>query len=1098
MIFSERQKAAIDAVGNVIVSAAAGAGKTSVLTERVFRLIREGIPIDRMLILTFTRAAAAEMKTRIAGRLEAAAREAKDDAELRYLRSQAQLCASANISTIHAFCSKVVSRHFYRVGLTPSSKTMDETESAILRREVREKLLSDFAMQQPEVYRDLVGGFNGENALIGMMDKLYGFLSAEPDPAAWLEKAEASLQDPEAFRSILEVELALDQNDLLRSLTQLEDQRNALPLSCEKAFAVLDDILLRGRGALLQDTRDGYLCALRAIPNGTLAFPKDFPVPARKPVKEAKSNTIKVVSGQIKRYSVSLDDLLLTQKDGARLISRLFLLVRAYLAAYSEEKRQRAVLDFSDLEHMTIEILKDEQIAAEYRDRFLHVIVDEYQDSNRVQEAILSRICRRDNLFFVGDVKQSIYGFRKAEPRLFLEKCKAFTGSAGTRINLMENYRSSRNVIDAVNTVFGTIMRGEIAEIEYDDDAKLYHKSKDDGGNVECHIFERKTASDEESIEDAEAEARFIAAHLSDRMRQPIFDPEAGGTRKPEYKDFAILLRARTYASVYAEALAFAGIPCYAQMSGGYFDAIEVQLVLNVLRVLDNRRQDIPLLSVLRSPFFDYTDEELVALRTAQKKGNLLDCLLKAKDEDEHVRQTLARFDEWKRLSRRVSMEQLLDAILDSVHFRERMGALPGGEQRVMNLNALTERARAFDLSGSGGIHGFLVLMDNAAAAADVGASQSVTANVVRIMTVHKSKGLEFPVVYLADLGRSFNHRDETDSLLLNERYGAGLKYLDGDGVKQETYSRHLIRQLISNASWSEELRVLYVGMTRAKTELYLLGCVTKAEEKLNELPNPNLSNLRSADNAMRLLMLSLNGSKDVSLTIHSKAEVLEPAESGQNLVLPPADPMDLDLLKHSLTWSYPYPSKTRIPTKTTVTDLEEHVLDPFYELSFFDESSAARIGSRVHSILEHLPQGSVSTEDLDRMIRDRGGLPDAHRAALLWYISTELHARSIRSSRVEREWSFVLSVPADRLFETDQTDPVLLQGIIDACFIEDGAWILLDYKTDHVEGDPAEHAERHRRQITLYAEALRSLTKIPVREAYIVLLNAKTAVRMF
>ncbi len=1097
MNYSERQLAAICAKGNVIVSAAAGAGKTSVLTERVFRLVQEGTPIDRMLILTFTRAAAAEMKTRIAGRLEAAARNAQGDAELRYLRSQAQLCASANISTMHAFCSKVVFRHFYRVGLTPSSKTMDETESAILQREVRERILTEYASEHPEAYRDLIGGFNGENTLISMMNKLYDFLSAEPYPEAWLKHTEASFNDPDAFSSILEAEFSLDKNELNRSLAQLAVLRNRLPLSCEKALAMLDDILLRGRGALLQVCRDDYLCALRSIQGGNLSFPKDLSSSEKDPVKKAKSETMKLIREHIDRYSIAPDKLLETQRDGARLVSRLFSLMRTFLNAYAEEKRQRAVLDFNDLEHMTIEILKDEQISAEYRERFLYVVVDEYQDSNRVQEAILSRVSRSGNLFFVGDVKQSIYRFRKAEPKLFLEKCKTFSGEAGTRINLMENYRSSKAIIDAVNLVFRTVMKEDIAEINYDENAMLYHKSPDSGGKVECHIFERKTAQEEESIEDAEAEARFIADHLIQRMQKPITDTETGGVRQLQYRDVAILLRTRTHAAVFAEALAFAGIPCYAQISGGYFDAIEVQLVLNVLRVLDNRRQDIPLLSVLRSPFFEFTDEELITLRTAHKKGRLLDCLLNAEEKNEHVRETLARLDFWRNLARRVSMERLLDTVLDSVQFREKMGSLPGGIQRIMNLNALIERARAFDLSGSGGVHSFLDMMDNAAAAADVGASQSVTANVVRIMTVHKSKGLEFPIVYLANLGKQFNRKDEKDSLLLHEQYGVGLRYLDSDGVKQQTYSRRLIRQLISNASWAEELRVLYVGMTRAKTELYLLGCVSNVEDSLDTLPEPTLSYLRSADNSMRLLMLSLNGS-EISLMVHKKSRTAEQDGSIAAPAIPPVDSSELDFLKHYLDWSYPYPPAARIPAKTTVTDLESDTLDPFYEMSFFDESSAAQIGSRVHAILEHLPMKPVLPEELEQMTTLYGGLPASHRSSLLWYIGTDLHSRCIRSPRVEREWSFVLSLPANELFGTDQSDPVLLQGIIDACFLENNAWILLDYKTDHVENDPAAHAERHRKQISLYAKALHTLTGIPVREAYIVLLNARTAVRMF
>ena len=1084
------QRRAIETGGNVIVSAAAGAGKTSVLTERVFRLVAEGTPVDRLLILTFTRAAAGEMKTRISARLSSAAQSAASEAERAYLLSQAQLCSAANISTMHAFCAKVVFRHFFRVGLAPSSRTLDETESAVLLSETQTAVLTELAASSPETYRLLVGAFNGEPALLDALRKLNRFLCAEPDPEAWLNRAEATLTSRDAFSALLAEELAYDQNALTLALSDLSDARDEFPPACGKAIALLDELLAHARGALLQPDRTSYGAALRAIPTeGRLSFPRDLSPSDTQPVKDAKSAFNKLVKEQSERYAADADALFQTQAKGAAVLTPLFSLLRTLRAAYAAQKRERAALDFDDLEHLTIEILRDDRIAAEYRDRFEYVIVDEYQDSNRVQEAILDRIRRENNLFFVGDVKQSIYRFRKAEPRLFLEKCRTFRGKIGTRIDLKQNFRSGGAVIDAVNRVFETILREPIAGIEYDDAARLYRGSCEAGGSVELHVFEKRGETDEESLADAEAEARFIAAAIAERMRRPLFDSKSKETRDPAYGDFAILLRSKTHAEIYAETLACWGIPCFAQLSGGYFDAIEVRLLVNLLRVLDNRRQDIPLLSVLRSPFFGFTDGELIALRTATPRGNLLDCLL-ASDTD-RAKSTLAALAAWRALAKRVTTEELLDTVMDTVHYRERMGALPGGVQRVRNLDALIERARAFDANGAGGIHGFLSFIDAAAAAADLGASQTVTANVVRIMTIHKSKGLEFPVVYLAGLGGQFNRQDEKEPLLLHDRLGVGLQFLDADGCRQRTYARRLIRDRIADAAWQEELRVLYVGMTRARSELTLLGCVSNAQTALDSLPAPTLPNLRRASSSLRLLLLSLNGY--LPILLHRKADVADELYAAPKTAMPAADPEAVQKLSAALSWEYPYAAQHDLPIKTSVTALGREALEPFDEPCFAAKPDGAALGSRVHSLLMRMPLCPGAADTLPGLET----LPESHRAAIRWFAVSPLFSRMCASKRVEREWSFVRQVPANALLDTDETSPVLLQGVIDACFLENGAWVLLDYKTDRVEGDPAAFAERHRRQITLYAESLAALSRLPVREAYVVFLNARAAVKL-
>lgn len=1094
MNWNPDQQNAIALGGNLIVSAAAGAGKTTVLTERVLRLVREGTPIDRMLILTFTRAAAGEMKTRIAARLETAAAAAADERERSYLLGQAQLSAAANISTMHSFCAKVVFRHFFRVGLAPAARTMDETESAVLSGAVLTRVLTELAATEPETYRLLVGGFNGESRLVEALKRLNQFLAAEPDPLGWLSRAEATLTDREAFDALLDAELLRDRSALSLLLNDLSRARDMLPPACGKAIQLLDDLLSHGRGCLVQPTRTAYGAALSAVPTGSnLSFPRDLSPADTAPAKEAKAALLKAVKEQAARYAVSADELFSTQADGAAVIEALFGLVRTYRDAYAEEKRSRAVLDFDDLEHLTIEILADDRIAAEYRERFAYIIVDEYQDSNRVQEAILSRILRSDNAFFVGDVKQSIYRFRKAEPRLFLEKCRTFNGARGTRVDLKQNFRSGGAVIDAVNRVFETVMREPIAGIEYDEAARLYRGSSEAGGDVSLHVIEKRTETDEESTADAEAEAQFIAQQIHARMERPIYDSRQNAFRAPTFGDFAVLLRSKKNAATFVETLTYWGIPCYAQLSGGYFDAIEVQLVMNLLRVIDNRRQDIPLLSVLRSPFFGFSDEMLIALRIRTRKGQLLDALLAS--DDPRVSEALRKIDGWRALSRRVTMETLIDMLLDESQYRERMRALPGGMQRARNLESLIDRARAFDATGGDGVHGFLTFMDAAAEAADLGASQTVTANVVRIMTIHKSKGLEFPIVFLADMGKRFNREDEKVPLLLHETLGVGLQFWDQGGVRRRTYARRIIRDAIADDAWQEELRVLYVGMTRARSELCLVGCANKAAETVEKLSEPTLGNLRSASNALKLLLLSLNGY--LPIHVHQKSEFISREERPAPPALPAPEPESLHALVQRLAWTYPHADGPALPNKTSVTALEDAPLDSFDAPRFAAAEDGMLYGTRTHALLRRLPPYPVSEESLESLAAVVGGLPESHRGAVRWFADTALFRRMSASPRVEREWSFVRPVPASALLDTDDETPVLLQGVIDACFLENDGWVLLDYKTDRVETDPRQHAERHRRQLTLYAEALEALTRRPVREAYIVLLNARAAVRL-
>lgn len=1089
MNFTAAQQQAIERNGNLIVSAAAGAGKTSVLSERVFRLVREGMSVEHMLILTFTRAAAGEMKARITKRLLEGAEQAPEYAA-RY-REQAALVPNANISTIDAFCKKIVFRHFFRVGLTPSCKTLDETEAEVLRAESRNAVLDRFAEEQNKAYQTLVIAFGDEPNLIDSMQRMERFLSAQPDPDAWLQKSERDLDRPEALSEQLSRMLRSDQTLLDRRLVELSRQAEQLPPACEKVLSVVSQLLVHGRGALLQTESGAYAEALDGMlgEKGSLRWPPDYTDADKAGVADAKSELLKLAREQFERHSIPFDVRLKNEQAAAPVLSAFYAIMHAYLDAYAQAKRAQNALDFSDLEHMTIEILKDDEIAAEYRARFETIIVDEYQDSNRVQETILSRIARKGGLFYVGDVKQSIYRFRMAEPELFLQKYRDFDGTNGTRIDLGHNFRSGKAVIDAVNAAFETIMLPSIAGIAYDEHARLRQGATTPDGKAELHLFSREQDPDDgESIEDAEAEARFAANTILARKAQPIVD--GGKPRECRYDDFAVLLRSKKHARVWMQTLTASGIPCYAQMEGGYFDAIEVKLLMSLLSVLDNRRQDIPLLAVLRSPFFGFTDADLARIRTRDKRAALLDCLLASRETDAQVDAFFSALERWQAQSRRTGLADLIETILDETHLREQMGVLAGGEQRTANLDALVAEAQSYDAAGQYGVHGFLRFMESAKETQRLGAASTVTANVVRIMTIHASKGLEFPIVFLGALGGRFNRQDETKALVADAEIGVGLRYADKLGVRHETAARTNVIRAIGDAAWAEELRVLYVGMTRAKQELYMLGSLTKAEQKLESLPLPTPLSIRKSGDALRLLMLSLNGR--VPTVLHRKNEFMTPSVPTYLNALRDPSEEEREALARRFAWRYPYAQREALPEKTSVTSLEQAEAPTFDEPAFETGYDVLEAGSAVHRVLEHVPlDPSACAAYLDA----QSDLSPHHRRAIARFAASDLFRRMAASARTEREWSFVCPFPAKALVDSDSDEPILLQGVIDACFVEDGAWVLLDYKTDRVEGDPRAYAQKHARQVTLYASVLERLTGLPVRERYIVLLGANAEV---
>ena len=1097
MNWTIEQQRAIEEQGNLIVSAAAGAGKTAVLTERVVRLVEGGMDVDRLLILTFTRAAAAEMKERIQNTLQQRAVTAEDDGLRLRLYRQSARCSNASISTIHAFCARVVNRYFHLVGLSPSAATLDETESAVLRDQAVDEALTVLATEDAAAYRLLLRAFEREEGIKKALAGLTGFLMAQPDPAGWLDRAEQALVSREAYDRAVEVCFLEDRATFEAALADLVRLRNGYPPTWGKLIAYLDEPIAHGRGALLQGTPEAYAQALSAVVFGRLPVIKDMEARDKEALTDARDRVKKEAQRQCETYGQDGEKLWQIHLKSAQVLLALTGLWRRQQSVYDRLKRDRDRIDFNDLEHFCAKILENDEAAAEYRTRFAAIIVDEYQDSNAVQETILNRIKRDDNLFFVGDVKQSIYGFRMAEPGLFLEKLRIFTGEAGSRIDLSHNFRSSPEILDAVNRVFEKLMQPGQSPIEYDAKAALRPGMDQPEGAVELHLIEKKpdeTAEAMEDMENAEAEARFCASRIRELMETETYREGADKDPRPyRYGDFAILLRSMPNARVFARTLALAGIPCYAQLTGGYFESVEVMVMLNLLRVIDNRRQDIPLLSVMRSGVGGFSHEELIDLRTRYPKGELLDCLLFAAAEDPHSKAArfLGRLEGWRRESMISSVEELLSRLLDETELYVEMGAMPGGAQRQANLDALISKARSYDETGSFGLHGFLKYMDDARDSARLGASQTVQSDVVRILSVHKSKGLEFPVVFLSELNRQFSRESETAPLLLHRELGMGLNFVDETGVKREPLSRRGVLLLNQRQQAEEEMRVLYVAMTRPKRRLIMVGTVKDAREVLDRPEALTPYGVLRARSFLAWLLMTAKGS--IPAFVHPREEFVLPA--GEALpALPEADPTLVAALARRYAYAYPFDRAAGVPNKTSVTALAHKHTLTFTEPAFA-EAGALRRGTDVHELLRRLPLKPMTAEELDEYLAARGG--EKYRANLEYFMGTDLFFRLCESPRVYRELPFTLAMDTGELLGVPSEERVLLQGVIDVCFREGDAFVLLDYKTDRVEGDPVLWAERHRRQVELYARALATLTGRPVNEKYVVFLNGRACVKL-
>lgn len=1212
--FTKEQQQVIDTRNrNLLVSAAAGSGKTAVLVERIIQMIlnkEHPVDIDRLLVVTFTNAAAAEMRERIRQAID---RELAVDPFNGHLQKQAALLHKAQITTIDSFCLFVIRNHFHEIGLDPGFRVADEGELKLLQQDTLNELLEqEYDAADPkflECVEYFTGGSN-DQLLIQYIEKLYDFAESYPWPEDWL------LGCMEDYK-IADVE-ELNGTQWCRYLTShvrfmLEELAGKLRQACRLAERpagpyMYGELLEREAEMLGQaskkETYQEQYEVMEKITFGRLPSKKDDSVdPALRTMAQQLRNEVKKQIEKLKGDFLlrSPKQTLAQMQRAYPMVEELVSLVLTYERMLTQKKREANIIDFGDMEHLALQILltrEDGELvptraAKEYRECFDEILIDEYQDSNLVQEYLLTAVSGeqdgRNNRFMVGDVKQSIYKFRLARPELFMEKYHTYTKEESDcqRIDLHKNFRSRREVLEGVNALFQKIMGQELGGIVYDEDAALYEGAsypENNGNETEYLLF----TQEEESGESVRSfEARAIAAKIRTLYQNfQVTDKETGALRPVQYRDMVILLRTNSgWAEEFKETLQKEGIPAYVSLRTGYFEASEIRELLQFLHVIDNPRQDIPLYGTLKSYFGGFSEEEIARIRVSatEKKiagedaedneiigkdaedneigekeasgeavvtGNLPAALidqLRAYDGElkEKIADFLAVLDHYRKMSVYTPIHKLLEALIYTTGYFQYVTARPGGEQRRANVEMLLSKAAAFEQTSFYGVFHFLRYIEQLSKyEVDYGEADILdeNADVVRIMSIHKSKGLEFPVCLVAGLSKKFNMQDTTGRLVTDMDLGIGVDEIDSElRIQRRMTKKNVVSMKMRLDTLAEEMRVLYVAMTRAREKL-ILTAVVKDEEKLKEQialyentktedGRMRFTDLMNAGSFLQFVMPALSDAQFISEGELKEQEISE--ECGQILQREQfvnritreeeseGELAQKEKLQQRMNRRYADEGLKELVTKTSVSELKKAQMDLDFAGELFPEKeivpyipafmqeeqgmSGADRGSAYHRVMELLDFEKVleakakmqEQEELERQIalmvekellqKPWSEAVSVKKLAVFFQSSlAQRMARAQHLQKLKKEQPFVLGIAADRVKpQFPHEEQVLIQGIIDAFFEEGDDLILMDYKTDAVKTGE-ELVKRYHTQMEYYTEALERIVGKKVKERII------------
>ena len=975
-----------------------GSGKTAVLVERIInKILNEKIDIDKLLVVTFTNAAASEMRERILNAIYKKIDESEDEQEVQNLQKQIVLLNKASICTIDSFCLDVIRNNFFETDISPNFRIADASETELLKMEVLDELFEEKYEGKNEDFQTLIKtytSYRDDTPLKDLILKIFSFISSSPYPRQWLTNAieKFNLQDDMEFSETEWGKL------LIQEIKEELQDDIAILQSEAKKLSVEKDLIL------FQKTLENDIYEFEKLLANldswdkayTIANSIDFITWPRNKTDLLEKEIAKNIRDSVKKkYREKADKIFVSSseeaiqdiKDMYQTLSKLKDLIFEFEDRFLAKKKERNILDFSDVEHFALQILVKEKedgkhertdVAKKYMQRFEEIAIDEYQDSNLVQEYILTAVSRGNNIFMVGDVKQSIYRFRQARPELFLEKYKTYSlenaNEKGLKIQLFKNFRSRENILDFTNIIFKNIMSEGLGEIDYTEeeflnlganwnDVKIQNeidiidmaetdKTEEFSDQPEDEIEEQ------ENIEDIELEAKYVADKIKKLIdsKFQVYDLKLQKNRDITYKDIVILLRStKGKAPVFEKELIEKNIPVYSDVSSEYIDSIEIQTILSLLKIIDNPMQDIPLVMVMRSSIGQFTDNELVEIRLADQYSDFYTALQKSKlSVSEKLREKIERFlnkiDEWREEQEYLSLDELIWKIYEDTGFLNYMGILPNGYLRQANLKMLFERAKQYESASFKGLFNFIRFIERLHLSnGDFSSAKMIgeNENVVRIMSIHKSKGLEFPVVFLTSSASKFNLIDLNKDILLDQDLGLGVKYIDYDmQLKYDTLTKLALKNKGIISSLSEEMRILYVALTRAKEKIFIIGKskdFAKQKEKIENMIeiyknqegkiNPILvKKYRSYLEWLLLVYYSDfdNMNKLANINVVKKEELiksLKPEEKQEIELLKMIEEKckdvsekDLEELEKELNFKYEHEAATTIPSKTSIT----------------------------------------------------------------------------------------------------------------------------------------------------------------------------------
>jgi ATP-dependent helicase/nuclease subunit A len=1182
---------------NVLVSAAAGSGKTAVLTKRIVGRITDpdGPSIDSMLIVTFTEAAAAEMRERIGKAVREALKSdlAKDERIREKLTKEQTLVHSALIMTIHGFCLYLIRNHFDRIGVDPSFRVASEEEAGLMFEECMDAAIADLCRKQPEDYEALLEHFAPglyEDGFREILKSLKNSAEANPFVEDWFEKLHAFLEkfseDPaasEVYKEGWEYEnlLLSDCEASLKEALSLCD----LPDGPAKYKPMLEDDLAFVQAVLAEETPAGREARYHARMPMRLASEK---------ASELK-NRAQGIRGEVKDridaivkefYSVPFEIAVADDAKSGRLLIKLLALTEDIINRYQAEKAKKNLIDFSDMEHFALKILLEKEngewvpsaIAKDYQNHFSEVMVDEYQDSNDVQETLLSAVSKHDGLFgnrfMVGDVKQSIYRFRLAKPEIFQKKCCEYKSiaeketSSDIRINLSKNFRSRSEVIDSVNCLFRDAMFENVGGIDYDRDAELvrgvdYPDFEGGIDKTELLILNDDVWKDTEVTEKTRREAMVVGSRILQMKRDGFTvackdENDKWTGRDLKFSDIVILTRKATKrAPIIKATLEEMGIPTVVASSEGYFMAPEVIHILNWITIINNPLQDIPLLGVLHHPTVGFEENELAKLRIGNKKELLYESLLRyekvgeEKELKSKITAFLTRLNDYRAESERTNVYDLLVKLIEREGLRIYYRCLPMGEVRIANLRILLQKAEEFTEGGYAGLFDFVRYIENVKNhEIDFGEAnvQDENADVVRIYTMHKSKGLEFPVCFIVGTGEALKGKRDNAEVAVGTGYTIATDFADTvERIKRKSYARAVILAKEAREKRGEDLRLLYVAMTRAKEKLILVGTCSKTlAQSMGSFGSARpfrTSEIMDASCFMKLLLPEAERNPlyyDIKEWTFADVEKTNGTE-GINRELLKADLLNTPVGKPFENFVYPHTNLANVFTKTTVSDLKKAAYleeqegndDLFKDKDGYVEGgrreeyiplfmreeekvmSGSVYGTAHHRVMELLDFPAFDYDNPDSMeevltsMREGfvkslfiPGEEDAlvRNESVLTFLKDPIARRMTEAQKkgvLYREQPFVLSLQASDVWkEAPESEKVLVQGVIDVYFEEDGGYVLLDYKTDS-KVDEAELIKRYKAQLDYYGKALERLEGKPVKEVLIYSFYLKKTIRL-